>query len=106
MSNNGLGDLDALFQSAQDDGLTADTLDLVITNLDGPTMTTAVGVPLNQLSSNEVTLAMNILDASGSMAAHAADVIRAYNQDYLAVMAASGLTDDILVSTVLFNHQV
>lgn len=106
MSNNGLGDLDALFQSARDDGLTADTLDLVITNLDGPTMTTAVGVPLNQLGSNEVTLAMNILDASGSMAAHAADVIRAYNQDYLAVMAASGFTDDILVSTVLFNHQV
>jgi hypothetical protein len=106
VNDNGLGNLDDLFQSARDDGLTADTLDLVISNLDGPTMLTAVGVPLNQLGSNEVTLAMNILDVSGSMVAHAADVIRAYNEDYLAAMAASGMTDDILVSTVLFNDRV
>ena len=31
--NNGLGNLDDLFQSAQDDGLTDDTMDLVIANL-------------------------------------------------------------------------
>jgi hypothetical protein len=38
MNNNGLGNLDDLFQSAQDDGLTDDTLGLVVANLNGPTM--------------------------------------------------------------------
>ncbi|MCB8985045.1 MAG: hypothetical protein H6659_14530 [Ardenticatenaceae bacterium] len=105
-NNNGLGNLDDLFTAAQDDGLTDDTLDLVVANLNGPTMATAVGVPLDQLASNEVTLAMNIIDMSGSMAAHAADLIHAYNDDYLAAMAHSAAADDILVSTILFNDSV
>ena len=104
--NNGLGNLDDLFQSAQDDGLTDDTLDLVIANLNGPTMATAVGTPLDQLATNEVTLAMNIIDMSGSMAPHAQDLIRAYNQDYLGAMAGSMAADDILISTILFDDDV
>ena len=39
MNNNGLGNLDDLFQSAQDDGLTDDTMGLVIANLNGLIMT-------------------------------------------------------------------
>lgn len=106
MNLNGLGNLDDLFQSAQDDGLTDDTLDLVISNLNGPTMVTAVGVPLSQLSSSEVTLAMNIIDMSGSMTPHAADLMSAYNDSYLAAMSHSLAADDILVSTILFNDNV
>jgi hypothetical protein len=106
MNNNGLGNLDDLFQSAQDDGLTDDTLDLVVSNLNGPTMMAAVGVPLHQLASNEVTLAMNIIDMSGSMAPFADTLIRAYNEDYLAAMSSSTAVDDILVSTILFNQDV
>jgi hypothetical protein len=106
MNNNGLGNLDDLFQSAQDDGLTDDTLDLVVSNLNGPTMMTAVGTPLNQLASNEVTLAMNIIDMSGSMAPFADALIRAYNEDYLAAMSRSTAADDILVSTILFNQDI
>jgi hypothetical protein len=49
--NNGLGNLDNLFQSAQADGLTQDTMDLVTTNLTGQTMTN-IGIPLDQLASN------------------------------------------------------
>jgi len=105
-TNNGLGNLDDLFQSAQDDGLTAATLDLVVSNLNGPTMAAPVGMPLDQLATNEVTLAMNILDMSGSMAPHAADLIRAYNEDYLAAMLGAATADDILVSTILFNRNV
>jgi len=105
-TNNGLGNLDDLFQSARDDGLTAATLDLVVSNLNGPTMTLPVGMPLDQLATNEVTLAMNILDMSGSMAPYAADLIRAYNQDYLAAMLGSSAADDILISTILFNDRV
>ena len=106
MSDNGLGDLDALFQSAQDDGLTGDSLDLVISNLNSPTMTGSVGIPLNQLASNDVTLAMNIIDMSGSMHSYAHDLILAYNDDYLAAMAGSAAADDILVSTILFDTNV
>ena len=106
MNNNGLGNLDDLFQSAQDDGLTDDTLDLVVSNLNGPTMMAAVGVALHQLASNEVTLAMNIIDMSGSMAPFADTLIRAYNEDYLAAMSSSTAADDILVSTILFNQDV
>ncbi|MBP6471641.1 MAG: VWA domain-containing protein [Chloroflexi bacterium] len=106
MNNNGLGNLDDLFASALDDGLTDDTLDLVVANLNGPTMVTAVGVPLDQLATNEVTLAMNIIDMSGSMSPHAADLIRAYNDSYLTAMAQSTAVDDILISTILFNDSV
>ncbi|MBK9052818.1 MAG: VWA domain-containing protein [Chloroflexi bacterium] len=106
MNNNGLGNLDDLFQSAQDDGLTDDTMGLVIANLNGPTMTQTVGVGLDQLASNDVTLAMNILDMSGSMYPFAADLIRAYSDDYLRAMAGSTAADDILVSTVLFDDEV
>lgn len=106
MNQNGLGNFDDLFQSAQRDGLTSHTMDLVIANLNGPTMMGAVGVGLSQLATNEVTLAMNIIDMSGSMGPHAADLIRAYNDDYLAAMAGSTAADDILVSAVLFDDAV
>jgi hypothetical protein len=69
-------------------------------------MMAAVGVPLHQLASNEVTLAMNIIDMSGSMAPFADTLIRAYNEDYLAAMSSSTAADDILVSTILFNQDV
>ncbi|WP_420628094.1 vWA domain-containing protein [Candidatus Leptofilum sp.] len=105
-NNNGLGNLDNLFQSAQADGLTDNTMDLVISNLNGPTMATAVGTPLHQLTSNEVTLAMNIIDMSGSMGPHASDLITAYNKDYLAAMLGSSAADDILMSTIVFNQAV
>ena len=105
-NNNGLGNLDDLFQSAQDDGLTDDTMNLVVSNLNGPTMATAVGIPLDQLTTNEVTLAMNIIDMSGSMAPHAKSLIQAYNQDYLAAMLGSTAADDILISTILFNRNI
>ncbi len=104
--NNGLGNLDDLFQSAQDDGLTDDTMDLVIANLNGPAVMTAVHTPLDQLATNEVTLAMNIIDMSGSMASHAKDLIRAYNEDYLEALRNSTAADDILVSTILFDDKV
>lgn len=104
--NNGLGNLDDLFQSAQDDGLTTDTMDLLVANLHGPTMATAVGTPLDQLASSDVTLAMNIIDMSGSMDPYANDLMRAYNDDYLAAMSASPAADDILVSAILFNSTV
>ena len=78
-----IDNIDDLFNSAADDGLTDDTMDLVIANLNGPTMTGAVGVGLDKLAATEITLAMNIIDRSGSMAPHAVDLISAYNDDYL-----------------------
>lgn len=103
---NGLQNLDDLFLGAQDDGLTDDTMNLVIANLNGPTMMTAVGTPLDELETNEVTLAMNIIDMSGSMAPHANALIDAYNDDYLAAMRGSSAADDILISTILFNRNI
>ncbi len=105
-NGNGLGNLDDLFQSAQDDGLTTDTTDLLVANLNGPTMATAVGTPLDQLASSDVTLAMNVIDMSGSMHPYATDLMRAYNDDYLAAMSASPAADDILVSSIVFNDNV
>lgn len=103
---NGLGNLDDLFQGAVDDGLSEETLDLVIANLNGPTMMQTVGVGLDEIDSNEVTLVMNIIDASGSMSPHVAALSQAYNDDYLHAMRGSTAAADILVSTVLFNDQV
>ena len=106
MTHHGLGNLDNLFQQAQQDGLSDDALDLIISNLNGPTMTQPVGQSLSQLASTDVTLAMNIIDMSGSMGPHAADLRRAYNEDYLQAMRASPAADDILVSTILFDNQI
>lgn len=105
-NGHGLGNLDDLFQSARDDGLTDDTMDLVVSNLNGPTMMSAVGTPLNALAGNEVTLAMNVIDMSGSMQPFAAELIDAYNDDYMAAMAFSPAADDILVSTIFFDDVV
>lgn len=105
-TNNGLGNLDDLFQAARDEGLSDDTLNLVVSNLNGPAVMTAVHTPLDQLATNEVTLAMNIMDMSGSMAPYAQDLIRAYNDDYLAAISNSAAADDILMSTILFNNKV
>lgn len=105
-NNHGLGNLDDLFQSARQDGLTDDTMDLIISNLDGPTMMGAVGTPLNALATNDVTLAMNIVDMSGSMHPFARELISAYNDEYLAAMALSPSADDILVSTIFFDDHV
>ena len=101
-----LDNIDDLFASAEDDGLTDDTMDLVIANLNGPTMTGAVGIGLDKLAATDITLAMNIIDRSGSMAPHAFDLITAYNDDYLAGLQSSPAADDILVSTLLFNERV
>jgi hypothetical protein len=105
MNSNNFDNIDDLFQSAQADGLTDDTMGLVNANLNGLSLA-AVGAPLSQLTSNEVTLAMNIIDMSGSMGAYATNLIGAYNDDYLAAMAHSTAAEDILVSTILFNDGV
>lgn len=105
-NGHGLGNLDDLFQSARDDGLTEETMDLVVSNLDGPTMMSAVGAPLASLAGNEVTLAMNVIDMSGSMQPFARELIDAYNDDYMAAMAFSSAADDILVSTIFFDDAV
>lgn len=106
MSKTGLGNLDDLFKAAGNDGLTQDTLGLVVSNLNGPTMTQAVGLGLDELESNDITLAMNIIDMSGSMTPHAQDLMRAYNEDYLEAMRHSPAADDILVSTIVFDNKV
>ena len=92
-NGHGLGNLDDLFRSAREDGLTEDTMDLVVSNLNGPTMMSAVGAPLKALAGNEVTLAMNIIDMSGSMHPFATELIAAFNEDYMAAMAFSSYLD-------------
>ncbi|MDJ0753474.1 MAG: VWA domain-containing protein [Ardenticatenaceae bacterium] len=106
MANNGLVNLDKLFKGAADDGLTNSTIDLVVSNLNGPTMTQTVGVGLDELGVTEVTLAMNIIDMSGSMTPHAADLMQAFNEKYLRMLVASPAADDILISTILFDDRI
>lgn len=106
MSKNNLLDLDRLFAGAANDGLTEDTMGLVVSNLNGPTMTHAIGVGLDELGVADVTLAMNIIDMSGSMNPFAADLMDAYNDRYLHPLTASPAADDLLVSTILFDDQI
>lgn len=106
MSNHGVGDIDGLFRAARADGLADGTIGLVVSNLNGPTLMQPIGVSLHDLSRNDVTLVMNIIDMSGSMSPHADTVVDAYNSDYLGALAGSAGADGILVSTVLFNERV
>ncbi len=105
-TNHGFFDLDELLDGARADGLTGDTLDLVISNLNGPTMMQPIGVGLHELGASAITLAMTILDRSGSMDPFAGDLIRAYNEHYLRPLTVTPAVDDILISTILFDDGV
>lgn len=73
-----------------------------VLNLDTITDFGALGVGLDDLESEDVTLVSYVLDASSSMDAHAADVTAAFGAE-IAAMAGARTAEQVLVSVTTFQ---
>lgn len=97
MSSN---DLQNLFNQ-QNSGMSRQTVDLMIQNLDAQTGLGCVGAQVDDLNTDDVTLLAVIIDASSSMTSVQKDVIDAFNQMSRA-LADSKAADSILMSAWTF----
>lgn len=97
-------DVRGLFDDAESDGLSQMSTNILVENLNTLTMAGATGTTADDLFTDEVTLAITVLDVSLSMSEHADTVIAAYNAQ-LDALSGSKSADSILMSTWLFNHR-
>ena len=98
------GDLQSLFQSSQQSGMSRQSVDLMVQNLDAQTGLGCVGAQIDDLNTDDVTLLVVILDQSGSMNSVRNDVIDAFNEMTRA-LADSKAADSILMSAWTFDNQ-
>ena len=73
-------DLQSLFGDSQQSGMSHQSIDLMVQNLDGQTGLGCVGAQVDDLNTDDVTLVVLVMDESGSMSGVRADVIDAFNQ--------------------------
>lgn len=100
MSSN---DLQALFQSSQQSGMSHQSVDLMVQNLDGQAGLGCVGAQVDDLNTDDVTLLSVILDQSSSMSGVQQDVIDAFNEMSRA-LSDSKAAESILMSTWVFDN--
>lgn len=98
------GDLQSLFQSSQQSGMSRQSVDLMVQNLDGQAGLGCVGAQVDDLNTDDVTLLVMILDQSSSMDTVRGDVIDAFNQMTRA-LADSKAADSILMSAWTFDNR-
>ena len=85
------------------DGLSVQSVGILVNNLTPVTLAGAQGVGINDLAGDEVTLYVPVVDATGSMQRFRPTVIASYNEQ-LDALLASNAADSILMSTFLFNN--
>lgn len=95
--------LSSLFTSTPN-GLSQQSVGLLIQNLDGAAGLGCVGANVDNLNTDDVTLLSVILDESGSMSAVQSDVIDAFNQMTRALFDSKS-RDSILVSAWAFSDR-
>jgi uncharacterized protein YegL len=100
MSSN----LRSLFKNSQQNGMSQQSVDLLVQNLDGQTGLGCIGAQVDDLNTDDVTLLVILIDASGSMTSVQQDVIDAFNQMCRA-LADSKASDSILVSAWTFDDK-
>lgn len=99
-----MSEVQDLFGDAQDEGLGTNSSQLLVGNLDFQTTMGAQGAGVDDLVGDEVTLVIPVVDQTGSMDDHRDSVIQAFN-DMIAALRDSKASDQILVSTWLFNEK-
>lgn len=100
MSNN----LQSLFQNAQNSGLSQQSVNLLVQNLNGQAGLGCVGAQVDDLNTDDVTLLVTIIDQSGSMQGVRDAVIDAFNQMTRA-LHDSKAHDSILMSCWAFDDK-
>src|SRR5438046_1550469 len=97
-------DIQSLFNSAVEDGMSVAATSILVNNLDQNTIAGAQGSSLDDLAGDAVTLYVRILDRSSSMNRFQDTVIEAANEQLVALGKAKG-GDEILMSTWVFNQR-
>ncbi|MBI4136646.1 hypothetical protein HY469_01135 [Candidatus Roizmanbacteria bacterium] len=97
------GDVQSLFQSAQEEGLSIEAAGILVNNLNGVTVAGAAGAQVDDLAGDEATLYVRIIDKTGSMKRFTQNVIDAGNEQIQA-LERSKASDSILMSTWVFNE--
>jgi uncharacterized protein YegL len=95
--------LRSLFKN-QPSGLSHQSIDLMVQNLDGQAGLGCVGAQIDDLNTDDVTLLVVIMDSSGSMSGVRNDVIDAFNQMSRA-LSDSKASDSILMSAWTFDDK-
>jgi uncharacterized protein YegL len=98
-SNNSLHNL---FKNSQQSGLSRQSVDLLVQNLEGQAGLGCVGAQVDDLNTDDVTLLSVLIDASGSMSGVQDEVIDAFNQMTRA-LSDSKAKDSILLSAWRFD---
>lgn len=97
-------DLQSLFHDSQQDGMSQQSVDLMIQNLDGGAALGCVGAQVDDLNTDDVTLLVTIIDQSSSMDTVRDDVIDAFNHMTRA-LNDSKASDSILMSCWTFSDR-
>jgi hypothetical protein len=97
-------DLQSLFSSAQQSGLSQNSVDLMVHNLDAQVALGCVGAGIDDLNTDDVTLLVMVLDMSSSMSPVRDAVIDGFNA-MLQTMSNSWFADSILVSAWTFDNK-
>lgn len=95
-------DIHDLFGDAQAEGFDSSASMILVDNLDAVALAGANGASLDEINTDDVTLAAFVLDASGSMSGVRRDVIDGFNL-MLETFNGSKGADSILVSAWSFN---
>lgn len=99
-----INDLNQVFDSAVQDGMSSGSVQVLVDNLDATTLAGTFGTAVDDIPTTEVTLVVPVLDMSGSMTPVTKAVIDGYNT-MLQAMRDSKQAESILVSTWVFNNQ-
>lgn len=91
-----------LIQSAQADGLSAQSVGILVNNLNPVSIAGAAGTSIQDLMGDDVTLYVRVIDRSSSMSRFRSVVVEAAN-DQLDALVGSKAPDSILMSSFLFN---
>lgn len=96
-------DLQSLFKDNSTNGMSRQSVDLLIQNLDGQAGLGCIGAQVDDLNTDDVTLLSVIVDQSSSMGSVRDDVIDAFNQMTRA-LNDSKAADSIIMSTWTFDN--
>lgn len=94
----------SLQQAVSNSQITASVAEDILDRLDDVALAGCSGISPDDIDSEEVTLFLVMIDASGSMITHRDAVIREYNESLLKPVSGAKNADSILVSTILFSE--
>jgi len=102
---NGIDDVKGLFNNSVDDGDLGQQASMIMINsIDGTNLTGCMGTAIDDLETDDVTIASIILDSSLSMKAHES-IVRSCYDNFIKSLQGSKQAGSMLVSTRTFDSK-